>query len=336
MRSVRTGRFQFTRLGLGLGAAMAAALLTQPAQATEGGASVYLLGSGGPDAAVLPPLQGVFLSNTTWYYDASLGGGRELPLGGNIVAGVDSKVLADFATILWVPSTNFAGGTLALGGAVPFGYVSVDADAVLTGPGGTPIAISRSDDAWIIGDPVVTGVLSWKHGKTYLAASTIVNIPIGQYREGDLANLSFHRWAVDASLALSWHDPESGWDVSGKVGLTFNGENEDTDYDSGDELHLEASVSKTLSPKWTLGAQAYYFDQQTGDSGSGARLGDFKGEVSGVGGFVAYSFNIGKAPVTTRLRAFDEFDATNRPEGYSVWFDFVMPLSVKMPPGAGE
>jgi hypothetical protein len=332
MTYVRTSAKAALLAGLAMGAALA---IAPTAHATENGASVYLLGSGGPDAAVLPPVEGVFFSNTVWYYDASLGGGRELPLGGNIVAGVDSTVVADFATVLWVPSTSFAGGTLALGATLPFGHVSVDADAVLTGPGGTPISVSASDDAWIVGDPVLMGSLSWKKGNTYFAASTLINVPIGDYRDGELANLAFHRWAVDASLAVSWHDPESGWDLSAKGGITFNGENEDTDYDSGDELHFEGSVSRALNPKWTLGAQAYYFDQQTGDSGAGARLGDFKGKVTGVGGFAAYNFAIGHRPATLRLRAFHEFDAENRPEGDSLWLDFSVPLAMHLPPGAG-
>lgn len=309
--------------------------LAPTAQATENGASVYLLGSGGPDAAVLPPVEGVFFNNTVYYMSASLGGGRELPLGGNIVAGVDATVIADFATVLWVPSTSFAGGTVALGAALPVGYSEVDVDVVLTGPGGTPVALSRSDDALIVGDPLLTGAISWKKGNTYFAASTLINVPIGDYRDGELANLAFHRWAVDASLAVSWHDPQSGWDVSGKAGITFNGENEDTDYESGDELHIEGSVSKALNPKWTLGAQAYWFDQQTGDSGAGARLGDYKGRVTGVGAFAAYNFPIGHRPATLRLRAFHEFDAENRPEGDSVWLDFSIPLVMKLPTGAG-
>lgn len=319
--------------GLGVGLALA---LASPATATENGASIYLLGSGGPDAAVLPPIEGVFFANTVYYYDASLGGGKELPLGGNIVAGVDATIIADFATVLWVPSTDFAGGTLALGAALPIGYTEVDVDAVLTGPGGTPVAVSASDDALLIGDPLLTGSLGWKKGNLYFAASTLVNIPIGDYQEGELANVAFHRWAVDASLAVSWHDPKSGWDISAKAGLTFNGENEATDYDSGDEFHLEGSASRAINPKWTLGAQGYWFDQQTGDSGAGARLGDFKGRVSGVGGFVAYNFAIGHKPATVRVRAFHEFDARNRPEGDSLWLDFTIPLVMHLPAGAGE
>jgi hypothetical protein len=54
------------RYAVRLAVAAAGVLLGAPARATENGASFYLLGSGGPQAAVVPPLPGVFFSNTTW------------------------------------------------------------------------------------------------------------------------------------------------------------------------------------------------------------------------------------------------------------------------------
>src|SRR5690242_18332728 len=62
----------------------AAAGLAGSAAATEGGASVYLLGSGGPGAAILPPVEGVFLSNTLYHYQGKAGGDVNFPLGGNV------------------------------------------------------------------------------------------------------------------------------------------------------------------------------------------------------------------------------------------------------------
>jgi len=324
-----------TRLALGA-TAMAAALLTAPqAQAAEGGASVYLLGSGGPEAGVLPPIEGVFFSNTAYYYDGSASGNRQFVIGGSVVAGLDATIVADFPAVVWVPTTNFIGGTLAVGAALPFGQPSVDVSAVVTGPGGGSAGASISDEAFVIGDPLLTASLGWKKGKTHVALSTLINIPIGDYREDELANLAFHRWAVDTSLAGSWHDDEAGWDVSGKVGFTFNGENPHTDYETGIEMHFEAAVEKTFSKSWAAGIQGYYYEQLTGDSGAGARLGPFEGRVSGVGLFASYNFAIGHKPATLRLHASKEFNAVNRLEGEAIWLDFTVPLQMKLPPGTG-
>ena len=315
-------------------AVLAVAAAASSAQASESGASFYLLGSGGPEAAVLPPLEGVFLSNTAYYYHGEAGGGRQFLIGGKLVANIDATIAADFPTVLWVPSTHFLGGTLGVGAVIPFGQPWVNASAVLTGPLGRQFAVERGDTAFVIGDPVLLATLGWNRGYTHAAFSDLLNVPIGEYRKGDLANLAFHRWANDVSFAVSWHNPKSGWDLSAKSGFTLNGKNDVTEYRTGTEWHFEAAAEKQLTPAWALGVQAYHFDQLTGDSGAGAVLGPFKGRVTGVGGEAAYSFKLmGKIPVTLRLHGASEFDAQNRLQGHSIWLDLNMPLSVKLPPG---
>jgi hypothetical protein len=317
--------------GLGAGMVLTLAIGAHQAQASEGGASLYLLGSGGPGNAVMPPLRGVFFDNEVYYYKGELGGTKSIPLGGNVVAGVDAKILADFATVLWVPTTDLHGVTVGLGAALPVGNADVNADVFLTGPRGAQVGGSVGDSATVIGDPILTGMLGWSKGNLHYQVSTMLNVPIGDYRKDELANLAFHRWAFDSSFAVSWHDAKSGWDVSGKAGLTLNGENPHTDYTTGTEMHLEAAVEKTFSPQWSAGLQGYYFKQVSADHGLGAVLGPFQGEVSGVGATAAYNFKIGHMPATLRARAFTEFNATNRMEGDSFWLGLTVPLSLKMP-----
>jgi len=331
-------RSAFTRRlvqGAAAGLVLALAAGAQQAQASEGGASLYLLGSGGPGNAIMPPLKGVFFDNEAYYYKGSGSGGKSFVVGGNVVAGLDAKILADFATVLWVPTTDLNGVTVAFGAALPVGQVDVDANVVLSGPRGRQIGVSASDDATVIGDPIATAMLGWKTGDVHVQLSTMLNVPIGDYRKDELANLAFHRWAFDSSLAVSWHDEKSGWDVSGKGGLTFNGENPYTAYKTGTEMHLEAAVEKTFSPKWSAGLQGYYFKQVSADRGPGAALGPFQGEASGVGATAAYNFKIGHMPATLRARAFTEFNVSNRLEGDSFWLGLTVPLSLKMPTGAG-
>lgn len=321
------------RLPVALVAAAFGLLAGGEALASEGGASLYLLGSGGPGAAILPPIEGVFLTNSLYHYDGSASRDRQFQVGGNVVAGLKANITADFATAVWVPSTDVMGGaTLAWGLIVPVGVPDVKVDAILQRPNGATFNISRSEDRWTVGDPVLMGALSWKRGDVWLQTAALLNVPIGDYRAGHLSNLSFNRLVLDTSVALTWKDEKSGWDISGKTGVSFNGSNPSTNYDTGNEWHVEASIEKTLSPAWSVGVQAYYFNQITGDSGSGARLGDFEGEVTGVGATAAYNFKIaGKIPATFRLHAFTEMDAKNRLEGDSVFLDFSMPLWV---PGA--
>src|SRR6478752_3954603 len=132
---------------LGAGLAVALVMGAPQAQASEGGASLYLLGSGGPGNAVMPPLRGVFFDNEVYYYKGELGGTKKIPLGGNVVAGVDAKILADFATVLWVPTTDLHGVTVGLGAALPVGNADVDADLFITGPRGNKVGGSVNDSA---------------------------------------------------------------------------------------------------------------------------------------------------------------------------------------------
>ncbi len=305
-------------------------LMAAPAaQATESGASLYLLGSGGPGTAIMPPLEGVYYDKMLWVYDGSASASRSIPVNGNIALGLDTTIVADFETILTVPSTHFLGGTLALGVTQPIGAPMVDADALLTSAGGARLSGSVHDSALTTGDPVVLAMLGWTADKVHIQLSTMTNVPIGHYREGALANLSLHRWAVDGSLALSWHDPESGWDLSVKGGYTGNGHNRDSGYDSGDELHFEGAIEKAFSPKFSLGVQGYYQKQVSDDHGL---LGPFRGEAIGVGGTASTGFMMAGTPATLRGRVMQEVDVTNRLKGTSFWLDFAIPLHMNMPP----
>jgi len=327
------------RLRLDLRAALLGGgmLAAQPSHASEGGASFYLLGSGGPGAAILPPLEGVFFDNTAYYYSGQATGSRQFVVGGNVVAGLDANIVADFPTLMWVPSTNVLGGTLMFGGTFVVGRPEVKVDAVIAGPGGGQATLSAKDHAVVVADPAFTVALGWMVAKDlHLATTAQVNVPIGHYRQGQLANLAFHRWAVDTSVALTWHSAEAGWDISGKGGVTFNGTNDFTDYATGTEFHVEVSAERAFSPAFSAGVIAYHFQQISGDSGEGAKLGPFKGRVSGIGGTAALNFQLGSAPATLRLRLFKEFGAKNRLEGNSAYLSLTVPLSMKMPQSAAE
>lgn len=303
--------------------------LSSPALATDGAASLYLLGSGGPGAAVMAPVEGVYYDKTIYVYDGNAGASREFPVNGRVVAGLDTTVVVDFETLLFVPSTKFLGGTLAMGVTLPIGAPMLDVDAILTTPGGPALNASRHDSALTTGDPVGLVMLGWHGSKVHVQLSSMINVPVGHYREGRLANISLHRWAADGSLALSWHDPGSGWDLSAKGGYTYNDRNRTTDYDSGDEIHAEAAIEKALSSTFSLGVQGYYNKQISGDDGI---LGPFEGEALAVGGTAAVNVTMGGKPATFRARVLKELDVTNRLKGTSFWLDFSIPLAMNLPP----
>lgn len=330
----RHSPWRFFALACGLAAGTGTG--SQTASASEGGASIYLLGSGGPATAVQPPVEGFFIDDTMFFYGGDIDADKSLVVGGNVALGLDTFIAAQFTTLVWVPSTNFLGGTLAVGGTLPVAAPFVNASVAVEGPGGQSIVRSRSDNTLTIGDPIANASLGWKWDKFHLQASGFVNIPVGHYREGELANISFHRWAGDASLAASWHDTDSGWDISAKAGVTFNGLNKATQYNSGNDLHIEAAAEKTFSEKFSAGILGYYYNQISGDTGEGAVLGPNKGRVAAIGATAAYNLVLGRSPASVRVRVFQEFDARRRTEGTSGMISLSLPLKVFPPATAGN
>ncbi|MGU3493055.1 transporter [Xanthobacteraceae bacterium A53D] len=282
-------------------------------------------------AGYLPP-PGVYLQNDMYAYEGSGGGSRIFQSGGRLIADVGSKAQADFLTGTWVLPAEILGGNLAIGAIIPAGHVAVNAGLSLYAPRLDAI-LSRGtyDDAWLIGDPVASAVLGWHSGNFHWNITGLLNVPVGQYREGELANLAFNRWAGDISFALTWFDPKIGWDISGAAGFTFNGTNQATDYTTGTEFHAEWAVTKTLSKAWSAGLVGYYYQQVTGDSGAGAALGAYEGRVAALGGTIAYNFEVGKTPVSARLKIYREFAAENRMEGTLGFLTVAFPLSTGSP-----
>jgi hypothetical protein len=73
----------------------------------------------------------------------------------------------------------------------------------------------------------------------------------------------------------------------------------------------------------------YFYRQLTGDSGTGAVLGDFKSRVSGIGPQVGYFFPVGKEKGYLNLKGYYEFNASNRPAGWNAWLTLALPLGGK-------
>jgi hypothetical protein len=158
--------------------------------------------------------------------------------------------------------------------------------------------------------------------------SASVNVPVGDYDAGRLSNISLNRWAWDLTGAATWLDPESGIELSGAAGITFNGENDDTEYETGTEFHLEVAAAYHFSPTFSVGVNGYHYQQLTGDSGAGATLGDFKGRVTALGPMMSATFMLGPVPVAASLRYYHEFNVENRLEGDAGWLTITIPLWV--------
>jgi hypothetical protein len=297
--------------------------------AAEGGAGFYLLGSKGPAAGITPP-PGVFFQNDLYLYSGDLGGGRQVPTGGRIAVGVEGKAAIEIPTVLWVLPEEVMGAHVGLSATLPIGWKKTDADLTLAGPRGGSVTGSTSDSVFTVGDPILGGYLGWEAGAFHWQLGTIVNVPIGDYQDGELSNIAFHHWGADVYAAGTWLDPNIGLDLSGVIGMTFNAENPATDYRTGNEFHFEWAAVQHFNEQFDAGLVGYYYDQVTGDSGDGAP-GPFKGRVAAIGATIGWNFKVGELPVSTRIKYFHEFAAENRAEGDAVYLTVSIPLSITKP-----
>jgi Putative MetA-pathway of phenol degradation len=98
---------------------------------------------------------------------------------------------------------------------------------------------------------------------------------------------------------------------------------------------LDWGASQFLSKQWLVGAVGYVYNQLTGDSGSGDRVGPFESRVVGVGPQIGYIFPLGTYQGYVNLKGYGEFDAHDRPHGYNTWLTLsISPPAPTPPPSA--
>jgi hypothetical protein len=278
------------------------------AQAAETGFSTYGLGGAAFGAGVTPP-PGTYVTTAVGYYTGNIEGNVTF---GNAVIDVALKVkfLSVALNGLYVPERKVLGGNLGLGLTVPVGFVDFDARATLG-----PLAGQRSTDGPGLGDIVPRAQVGWQHGD--LAHTLYVQgvLPTGRYEPSFSPNIGLHRPGIDTGWAFTWTDKTHKLQFNGAVGVTFNFENTDTNYKTGDELHFEWAIGREFSPGLVLGIVGYDYRQLTGDSGSGATLGPFKGNVDAVGLGFSYTTLVGATPWIINARHYQEYAAERRFEG---------------------
>jgi hypothetical protein len=295
---------------------------TEPARAAEAATGIYLLGSKTAMAGFVPP-PGTYVQSLTYYYKGDTA--DLIPFADRLTVGLKASALLELGVITWIAPRKVLGGNVGFGVFVPYGRKQADAGVELSLQR-AQIGIDVRDDETAFGDLVGSALIAWHAGNWHWNFGALVNAPTGFWQRRRLTNIGFNRWAFDASAAVTWLDPKSGIEISGSAGLTFNLENPANDYQTGTESHLEFALMRHVGKDFSFGVAGYHYQQVTGDSGAGARLGDFKGRASAVGPMLTYSFTVDKTPISTSVSWMHEFNVKNRLEGNSGLFNVVIPL----------
>jgi len=311
---------------LTLGVLVALAILVPlSAYAEEGGSGHYMPGGAASFVDALPGKPGLAVANYFNFYDASAGISRQLPFGGLVTAGIDATAYSDTVVALYQTPLKLLGGYYALGVAIP--YIWMEVKGTVTTATGT---LKVRDTANGIGDiTLYPFMLGWTglNGNLKYDARLGIYAPTGYYKKGRLANVGKNYWTFEPAVSVSYISSKIGLELSAFAGMDFNTENNDTDYRSGTQFHLDLTVAEHL-PLFGgvigLGGNGFYYQQITGDSGSGARLGDFKGRTLGIGPVLSYATKIWKKDLVAEVKWLPEMDVEKRLKGDILWFKLGM------------
>ena len=296
---------------------LAFVLTAGSAFAAEGGYSNYIPGTYGDFGMALAPTETWTLRNDIYFYDAS----TDRSIGsGNLRLDVELEFLINFTTLLYKPDIELFGGQYAAGIFVPLVDLDFSANIAIS-----DMVIPTSDSASGLGDIAIIPIaLYWNSGYIHTSFAHFIVAPTGDYSVDNAINNGLNYWSFDTNFALTYLNPETGRDVSFNIGHIYNTENDDTGYQTGQELHLDIVFNQFLSETFAIGLQGFYMKQITGDSGSGAVLGDFEAEAAGVGPALMYATQFGNQTVTFIAKWLHEFHAENRLEGDHFFLSFAL------------
>jgi hypothetical protein len=295
------------------------ALTLPAARAEEGAAGHYTPGAMASFVDGLPSKSGLAVGNYFLYYDGDTGA-RPIAFGGLLTLDAHAKAYSDSVLAMYRTDLKLLGGNYTPAVIIP--YVWMEVTGTVEGP---LAARAMRDKADGVGDiTVYPFMLGWTKGDLKYDLRLGVYTPSGEYEKGHLANVGKNYWTLEPAGSISWLSSRIGLEVSAFAGLDFNTKNDDTEYQSGDVFHLDLTVAEHL-PLGKLGAigvgaNAFYYQQITGDSGSGALLGDFEGRTVGIGPVLSFISKIGKTDVVAELKWLPEIDVDNRLKGDLIWF----------------
>jgi hypothetical protein len=287
--------------------ALLAATPATPAAATEGGGSVYPYGLNTLASGVLPK-PGHYLYFYNLHYAADV---TRTNSGDRAPVPFDVEVRAHTVRYLRsLQGPDIAGGRPGLLVALPYLVGSAD-----IGP--------RSGRGDAFGDATVGVMLGWNGPRLNRLTGVDFTLPTGSYDADRLFNPGRNQYAATVYYAVT-AAIGSRLDANLRAQVTLNGENDETEYESGTEAGLEYSLNLRLGPRWLVGLNGFVHHQLTDDVQGGATVAPDGRRLHAVayGPQVAYRGNgWGIAAKWQR-----EAHARNRAEGDRVWLQFFVGL----------
>jgi len=303
---------------------LSVALPSITARGEEAGIGHYIPGAASSFIDMLPnrDTSSLVYANAFTYYEGTSGADKDLEFGGLLTADAKGTIYSDTSLFLYQAPWKILGGQPAVELLVPYVWLKVQGDVMLSGRRRSP-SVRREDTANGFGDiEMFPAMMGWKYGDLKWQGQFGVYAPSGTFNQGDLANIGRNYWTFEPSAAVSYLSSTIGLEVTAFAGFDFNTENNTTDYQTGDQFHLDGSIAQHLPLFGGFiggGVNGYYYQQISGDSGSGAKLGSFEGMTAGIGPCFSYAYQIGDLDLAGEVKWLPELGVDNRLNGNTVW-----------------
>jgi hypothetical protein len=303
--------------------------LCGPARSVEGGLQTYLLGTRDFTMGVVPP-PGIYVSHEVTHYRAELSASS---IGGLITADADLDLWLNKSVVTAVLPGKIFGGSAGVSLQVPIPRVALDIEGSITDPdnGATLSGNVDGGSKLSLGDIIISPLIGWHAGKWHYAFALTMYLPTGSYdtatidiaeRSVDAANTGKNRFAIDPTLSVTYLDPTTGHEFDIAAGITFSQENEATAYQTGAELHVEATLAQRFGNGWAVGVSGGLYQQLQDDSGAGAaelvavlNTDELKARFFQIGPVVSYATKLDTVDVSLTAKYFHQFGAERHFEG---------------------
>ena len=249
------------------------ALLASPITLAFEGAQQYPLGAENFMAGALPPPGNYFINYLIHYQgDLQDNDGNELP--------VDVKATANALRYIYVSNYKLFGGDWGMHAIVPLVYQKFN----------TPDPTLDND--WVFGlgditlDPIIIG---WHFPPDWhITVGLDIYLPTGKWDENDpTQSIGSNFWSFEPIFSFTYLN-QSGFEVSAKLMYNIKTENNDTNYQSGDDFHMDYLIGQHFGP-WAVGLGGYYLKQTQDDEQDGVNLGN-RAQVFAFGPAVKYDY----------------------------------------------
>ncbi len=319
MQRQHIGKTILSSLLIILVAAALSLLTAEPSRAVEGGVSHYIPGTYGDFYIGYIPEAGFSIRNDFLYQSIQVNG---TAMAGNAYGHIDDDLLLNITKLNWLFDAPAIKGFIGFGIGIPIAFNEHITGSLAINDNGSDMREAGGGNRGGLSDIYLAPlILGWNIGDYHVLISPVVYLPTGYYASDTITNLGLNYVSFDMNVGFTWLN-RNGYEISCNLGYTTSTKNEATDYQSGDEFHLDWTLAYHPNEQLSLGLVGYVYAQTTPDKGDGAVFGSYMSSAEGLGPAIGYTLPIAGEDVSLLLKWIHDTGANHRLSGDLVCFSF--------------